>query len=114
MCIRDRYEVEIGSALLDALNSYYEGEKVLGNCPKCGGKLMMIKSKRTGKRFVICSNVFEGKCNVTLPLPQKGIVSPLGSVCKRCGFPMIKVYAGGKTWVSCVNWINCRKGDEKG
>ncbi|MHA1597045.1 MAG: DNA topoisomerase I [Candidatus Asgardarchaeia archaeon] len=104
-----RYEVEVGSALLEALNKYYEGEKVIGRCPKCGGKLMVIRSKKTGKRFVICSNVFEGKCNVTLPLPQKGILSPLGSVCKRCGFPMVKIYRGGKTWISCVNWINCRK-----
>ncbi|MCD6380795.1 MAG: DNA topoisomerase I, partial [Candidatus Odinarchaeota archaeon] len=108
-----KYEVEVGAALLEALNKYYEDEKVIGRCPKCGGKLMVIRSSKTGKRFVICSNVFEGKCDVTLPLPQKGIISPLGSVCKRCGFPMIKIYSGGKAWVSCVNWINCKKGGGK-
>ena len=75
----------------------------IGQCPLCKtGSLRMIRSKKTKKRFVGCSNYSSG-CRASAPLPQKGTVKSYGKVCK-CGWPIIWVGFGrGRKWTTCVN-----------
>ena len=80
----------------------------VGLCPKCGvGNLLIIRSPKTGKRFVGCSEYKEGGCDQTFPLPQKGTITPLGTQCPHCGHHMVKVISGRRTWETCVNWTEC-------
>ncbi len=98
----------IGKQLSLALKKARLEERIVGACPKCAdGKLLILRSKKTGKRFVGCSNYFEGKCNVTFPLPQSGTVKPLDSACKSCGWSTLRVWMKGKRpWKLCLN-PNC-------
>ncbi len=101
-------ESVIGKQLSQALKKARLEERIVGACPKCAdGKLLILRSKKTGKRFVGCTNYFEGKCNVTFPLPQSGTVKPLDSACKSCGWPTLRVWMKGKRpWKLCLN-PNC-------
>jgi DNA topoisomerase-1 len=106
----------IGKGLVQGLQRYWKARQELGPCPKCGdGTLIIIQSPKTGKRFVGCSNYKEKKCDLTFPLPQKGTIIPLEKVCPYCGYYMIKVSSGRRTWETCVNWAECpgRKEDLK-
>jgi DNA topoisomerase-1 len=98
-------EREIGARLSQALMKARLEERVIGACPSCqSGKLVILRSKKTGKRFVGCTNFFEGKCNTSFPLPQTGLVKPSGSVCKSCGWPTVRVWMRGKRpWNLCLN-----------
>jgi DNA topoisomerase-1 len=98
-------ESVIGQRLSRALKKAWLEERIVGACPKCAdGKLVILRSKKTGKRFVGCINHFEGKCNVTFPLPQSGSIKPLSSPCKSCGCPVISVWLKGKrSWKLCLN-----------
>ncbi len=78
-------------------------DNVLGSCPVCkSGSLRMIRSKKTKKRFVGCSNYSNG-CRASAPLPQKGIIK-VARTC-RCGWPIVKVMFArrAKPWQICVN-----------
>ncbi len=108
-------EAVIGAQLSKPLKKGRLDERTVGACPKCAdGKLVVLRSKKTGKRFVGCTNYFEGKCNTTFPLPQTGTVKPLGSKCKSCSSPMVAVYHRGRyPWKLCLN-MNCpSKGEHK-
>jgi len=101
-------EDEIGIDLVNGLQRYWKSKEELGACPKCGeGTLRVIRSSKTGKRFVGCSNYSEGKCDQTFPLPQKGDLSPLDERCPYCGYQMFQVISGRRKWETCVNWANC-------
>ena len=101
-------ESVIGQRLSQALRKAWLEEKIVGVCPKCADrKLVILRSKKTGKRFVGCLNYFERKCGVTFPLPQRGSINPLSSPCKSCGYPVINVRLRGKQpWKLCLN-PNC-------
>lgn len=108
-------EAVIGAKLSQPTQKNREDERTVGQCPKCvDGKLVILRSKKTGKRFVGCTNYFEGKCNTTFPLPQTGKIKPLGKVCESCGSPIVTVYLRGKRrWKLCLN-MNCpTKGEGK-
>jgi DNA topoisomerase-1 len=108
-------ETKIGDQLSQPIQKNRQDERTVGACPKCvGGKLVILRSKKTGKRFVGCTNYFEGKCNTTFPLPQTGTVKPLDKVCKSCSSPIVAVYLRGKRpWKLCLN-MNCpTKGEDK-
>jgi DNA topoisomerase-1 len=97
-------EGELGKELDSMSKTTRYRKRVLGKCPVCQeGDLIVIVSKRTGKRFVGCSNY--PKCTASMPLPQKGKIRP-GGVCNECNWPKIKVTIKYKTFVSCVN-LNC-------
>ena len=58
-------EAEIGARLSKTLQKGRLNERTVGACPKCSdGKLVILRSKKSGKRFVGCTNYFEGKCNI--------------------------------------------------
>jgi DNA topoisomerase-1 len=95
----------IGARLSQALMKSRLEERKIGACPICqSGKLVILRSKKTGKRFIGCTNYFEGKCSTSFPLPQKGLVKPLGNVCKSCGWPTVRVWIRGqRAWNLCFN-----------
>jgi DNA topoisomerase-1 len=101
-------QLEIGAQLGQKIRQTRLNEQTLGKCPKCQtGKLVIIRSKKSDKRFVGCTNFFEDKCSTSFPLPQTGIIKPLATPCRTCGYPIIKILIKTKQpWKLCVN-INC-------
>jgi len=80
---------------------------VVGKCPKCGGDLIVRYNRRTGKRFVGCSNW--PNCNVTYPLLQRGEIIPTGKVCPECGnAPIVKIKEGNREYEVCLN-MECNR-----
>ena len=53
-------------------------------------KINIDKVKKTRKRFVGCTNYFEGTCKTLYPLPQKGKKS-LNQLWKICGCHTIRI-----------------------
>ena len=106
-------EAVIGASLSQAIQKLRLDERTIGKCPKCqSGKLVVLRSKKTGKRFVGCTNYFEHKCDAAYPLPQKGVIKTSG-VCKICGCPTIRVFIGSRTpWFLCLN-LKCPSKKEK-
>ena len=98
-------EEPIGEALSKATKRAQTQERIVGKCPNCGtGKLMIIYSRKTRKRFIGCSNYFKGLCKTSFPLPQRGSVKPAGSNCKACGWPQVLVWIRGRRpWNLCFN-----------
>ncbi len=98
-------ESVIGKLLDQTLKKAMLDERVVGECPKCAdGKLVILRSKKTKKRFIGCTNYFEGKCDLTYPLPQMGTIKPLSKACKICGSPTIYVLMKAKRpWKLCLN-----------
>jgi DNA topoisomerase-1 len=101
-------EADIGEQLSQALTKASLDERTVGACPTCKtGKLVILLSKKTGKRFVGCTNYFKNTCKSAFPLPQKGIVKPMRTVCKTCGYPTVQVWQRSKrSWRLCLN-PNC-------
>ena len=95
----------IGEQLSNAIKKAGLEERTIGICPICNaGNLMIIYSRKTGKRFIGCTNYFKGLCRASFPLPQKGTVKPLGKNCRRCGWPTVQVRMQGKyPWTLCFN-----------
>jgi DNA topoisomerase-1 len=99
-----RKEKTIGEQLSNAIKKAKLEERTIGTCPICNtGKLVMLYSRRTGKRFVGCTNYFKGLCKASFPLPQKGTVRPLGKNCRECGWPTVQVRIGRRPWTLCFN-----------
>ena len=74
----------------------------LGPCPKCKkGVMRIIRSKKTGKRFVACSNYPE--CKNTWPLPQKGKIIILNEKCKCGDTRKIMLVFGKRKITICPN-----------
>ncbi len=78
---------------------------VVGKCPKCGGDLVVRYNRRTGKRFVGCSNW--PKCNVTYPLLQRGKIIPTNKTCCN-GAPVVKIREKGREYEICLD-MNCKE-----
>ena len=101
-------ETEIGETLNETIKKARIQERIVGDCPVCKtGKLMILHSRKTGKRFVGCTNYFKNQCKTAMPLPQQGIMKPTEKLCKTCGWPiMIAKYRGRRPWQFCIN-TNC-------
>jgi DNA topoisomerase-1 len=98
-------EKAIGEQLSNALRKSKIEEKTISACPVChDGKLFVVYSRKTGKRFAGCTNYFKGTCKASYPLPQKGMIKPLGKNCHRCGWPTVYVKTKGRRpWTLCLN-----------
>jgi len=107
-------EEEIGERLGNAVERARLEESLIGACPICKtGKLVMIHSKKTGKRFVGCTNYFKGLCKVSFALPQRGTIKLHGRSCSVCGWPTVQVRTRGRrSWVLCFN-PDCPLKEEK-
>jgi DNA topoisomerase-1 len=101
----NRQENVIGEKLTDAIRKTKIEERIIGICPACKtGRLIIIRSRKTSKRFIGCTNYFKGLCRTSFPLPQSGAVRILGRNCFKCGWPMIHVRVGRKRpWNLCFN-----------
>jgi DNA topoisomerase-1 len=98
-------EAEIGTRIGDAAYADSAQAATIGPCPVCkNGQLRVIKSYKTKKRFVGCSN-YSGGCKAIAPLPQKGLIRTTGKACAECGWPIIGVVFArrAKQWRICVN-----------
>ncbi len=78
---------------------------VVGKCPKCGGDLVVRYNRRTGKRFIGCSNW--PKCNVTYPLLQRGQIIPTNRTCCD-GAPVVKIREKGREYEICLD-MDCKE-----
>jgi len=98
-------ETAIGEQLSRVLMKAEQDERTIGACPSCKtGNLIIIHSRKSGKRFVGCTNYFTGACKTAFPLPQRGVVKPLGVNCKGCGSPTVQVWTKRKRpWKLCLN-----------
>ncbi|MGB9713647.1 MAG: DNA topoisomerase I [Candidatus Bathyarchaeales archaeon] len=95
----------IGEQLSNAIKRARLEERTVGVCPICNsGKLMILYSRKTGKRFIGCTNYFKKLCSASFPLPQRGTVRPLGKNCRGCGWPTVQVrIKGRRPWNLCFN-----------
>lgn len=100
-------EKEIGKSLTQATIVTTREANEMGVCPVCKkGKLRVLFSKKSKKRFLACDQY--PKCKTTFSLPQKGLVKSTDAVCKECGFPIVLIINKGKRpWRLCIN-PNCK------
>ena len=80
----------------------------LVECPECHiGKILVIRSRQTNKRFMGCSNYYNG-CRASSPLIQKGMIFTTKIPCNACSWPMILFrYSYKQKWTrQCCN-IKC-------
>jgi DNA topoisomerase-1 len=98
-------ESAIGQRLSEVVRRSRFEERIIGPCPRCGtGQLVALCSRKTGKRFVGCTNYFKGLCRAAFPLPQRGKLKSSGRSCHACGWPTVQVRTGGRRfWVICFN-----------
>ncbi len=99
-------EEKIGKKLLESLKETIKEEHELGICSKCGAELKIIKSHKTNKQFVGCSNY--PKCKNIYPLPQNALIKHTKRVCPECKTPIIEVIRKGrKPFFMCLD-PNCK------
>ncbi len=107
-------EKAVGEQLSRAVLEAKLEDRVIGACPTCkNGKLVILYSKKTRKRFAGCTNYFNGTCKTAYPLPQRGFLKPTGKTCKNCGGPTLLVWLRGKRpWNLCLN-LQCPQKTKK-
>lgn len=100
-------EEEIGRKINKVLRDEINKRITLGTCPECGeGEIIVITSKKSGKRFAGCTNYTLG-CKQSYPLPQKGRIKPSRKKCLECGAPLTELRTRRKKpWIFCLN-PNC-------
>ncbi len=89
-------------------------DKIIGICPKCGSKLMVMRSKK-GSRFIGCEGYPE--CNFSLPLPRGGKVIVTEKTCDQHNLYHISIINSGKRpWnLGCpqCNFLEWQKSQEE-
>jgi len=91
------HEQDVGNHLTLTITQTLTTELTLSvACPKCGRGLKVVRSRKSGKRFIGCIRKWEGACSFTLPLPQLGKLTLLDERCSKCGFQLVKVEARGR------------------
>ncbi len=81
----------------------------LVECPECKtGQLMVIRSNKTRKRFMGCSNYYNG-CKASSPLLQKAKLRALKMACQKCSWPLIIFrYSRKQKWTRQCSNFSCR------
>jgi len=98
-----QHEAEIAGRMRSSVSEITFGRTVLGGCPMCReGKLWIVRSRKSGKRFVGCTNYAKG-CRASAPLPQRGTIKAALKPCGTCGWPVVYVRMGRRPWRLCVN-----------
>jgi ssDNA-binding Zn-finger/Zn-ribbon topoisomerase 1 len=77
-------------------------------CPECHtGKLLVVRSPKTRKRFIGCSNYYNG-CTASSPLLQKAKLRVTKKQCEVCMWPeVIFRYSRKQKWNRNCSNINC-------
>jgi len=99
-------ETSIGQTLSEAIRRAQLEKRIIGPCPRCRtGNLIIIYSRKSGKRFAGCTNFRNGTCQAAFPLPQHLYgVKPARRSCKVCQWPMVEVKPKEKRpWNLCLN-----------
>jgi DNA topoisomerase-1 len=99
-------EIEVGNRITEALDvTKNRQQNLIGTCPICSsGNLKIMRSSRTKKRFVGCSNYATKKCKATAPLPQTPSIKITGKVCTTCQWPVLEAVFRQKYCLKfCVN-----------
>jgi len=80
----------------------------LVDCPECRlGQLMVIRSNKTKKRFLGCSNYYNG-CKASSPLLQKAKLRATKIPCKICLWPIVIFrYSRKQKWSRQCSNIKC-------
>ncbi|WP_435185027.1 DNA topoisomerase I [Halobellus sp. EA9] len=97
---------EVGKHLQESLKA----DKTVGECPKCGGDLVIRKSRR-GSYFIGCDSYPD--CENTLPLPSTGKPLLLEETCEDHGLHHVKMLAGRKTFVHGCPLCKAEEADEQ-
>ena len=86
----------------------------LVECPECKiGELMVIKSRVTKKRFMGCSNFYNG-CKASSPLLQKARLRATKNPCDVCKWPMIIFrYSRNQKWTKQCSNFKCESREIK-
>ncbi|MGI0011485.1 MAG: DNA topoisomerase [Nitrosopumilaceae archaeon] len=86
----------------------------LVECPECHiGKLMVIRSRKTKKRFIGCSNYYNG-CRASSPLIQRGMICTTKISCGTCTWPIILFrYSRKQKWSRQCSNIKCESRQTK-
>ncbi len=81
----------------------------LVECPECKiGKLMVIRSNKTKKRFLGCSNYYNG-CKASSPLLQKAKLRATKIPCKTCSWPIVIFrYSRKQKWTRQCSNMKCK------
>ena len=90
--ILEEKEDEIGETLLQGLKE----DRTLGECPECGGDLV-VRTSRRGDEFVGCDSYPD--CENTYPLPDDGKLVLVDEDCDEHGLSHVKVLNGRNTYV---------------
>ena len=98
-------EEAIGKQLAEIVRKARAEERTIGVCPNCkNGKLMILRSRKTGKRFIGCTNYFSNLCKTAFPLPQTGAIGTLARSCRTCGLPVVQIrMKGRRPWNLCID-----------
>lgn len=99
-----RREVTVGKTLNRAVQQVMLEDRVVGVCPTCKNQLVILRSHKTGKRFVGCTGYFKSSCKTSFPLPQQGLIRPNRKSCASCDSPIVTlIRKGRRPWRFCVN-----------
>jgi len=81
----------------------------LVECPECHlGQLMVIRSNKTRKRFMGCSNYYNG-CKASSPLLQKAKLRATKMACEKCKWPLIIFrYSRKQKWTRQCSNFSCK------
>ncbi len=81
----------------------------LVECPDCHiGKLLIIRSRKTKKRFIGCSNYYNG-CKASAPLVQRGMICATKMPCIVCKWPIILLrYSRKQKWTRQCSNMRCQ------
>ena len=86
----------------------------LVECPECKiGELVVIRSRVTKKRFIGCSNFYNG-CKASSPLLQKARLRATKNPCDVCKWPMIICrYSRNQKWTKQCSNFKCESREIK-
>ena len=86
----------------------------LVECPECkSGQLLVIKSHTTKKRFIGCTNYYNG-CKASSPLLQKAMLKATKIKCNFCSWPTIFFrFSRKQKWKKQCGNIKCNSRKSK-
>ncbi|HEU5446242.1 MAG TPA: DNA topoisomerase I [Nitrososphaeraceae archaeon] len=98
-------ELAIGDEIKNGLNDS-ENATSIGKCPKCHvGEMILVKSRKSDKRFIACSEYRLTGCNTIASVPQVGNIKRSNSICS-CGWPILRIiFNRKKIRTICVNRV---------
>lgn len=98
-------ELAIGDEIKNGLNDS-ENATSIGKCPKCHvGEMILVKSRKSDKRFIACSEYRLTGCNTIASVPQLGNIKRSNSICS-CGWPILRIiFNRKKIRTICVNRV---------